>query len=825
MSQDEKPDPRTLKALVKEYGAIRIPRIQRDYAQGRPEEARVRDDFLFALRGAFDKSPKEPPLNLDFIYGTRTADRFHPVDGQQRLTTLFLIHWYLAARDEQADAFGKIFDYAKRDEQTDKSETNDPKDTGSRFSYAVRPTSQEFFDKLTASLPQSEKIQSTGFSPSDWIGDQSWFFSTWRRDPTIQSVLEALDAIHEKFSTLEGGYTRLTDEAQPPITFQVYAMDKAGLSDDLYIKMNARGLPLTRFEAFKARFEGMLKENTEQTWEGEPLADYVARQIDTRWCKLIWSKLPTEGKPKHYDHAFMNIFRLVAIIARELPKKTTDTEESKKIQEQWNRDTQLLVSSNEQIAFGDYDQRRWFEDAFTETLITIFNAWSSEQSHFVAHLPDKTYFDEEGFFQSFMKPWTGIEYEPALQFGGYLVYLCESCGEPDKEAFQEWMRLVRNLAANTPPGGPDGFRRHLDGIKSLAGHANDILSNLIELENFPTFTEQLPEERFKAALLLADPSWRALIKQAENHPYFEGQIGFLLNFSGIDHRKNQDVASVREWSAEQHLTHQKNFERYLNIAEQMFAEDGPNHAESCLWARVLLARGVNLLQHGSNLSFPEVAKTSVISWKRILRITDTWATAWREPLRQLWDALDTQQPLSEQLQKIIDDALSQPSSREAWVTALLRQPELLEHCRKHYLRRWDNQTYLLLKERMSAYHSELYSYSLFTKVDQQLKGLPPLQPPFKMEYIQTTSWDAPPHIRLTFPDSVSQNHLTIKHTGTQFVFSAPEAITGDWFEPELGFCQDPQDSSKWTISYDQAESALVNLVEKISIHFEAIHHD
>ena len=38
------------------------------------------------------------------------------------------------------------------------------------------------------------------------------------------------------------------------ITFQLLKLDEFGLSDDLYIKMNARGKPLTNFETFKARF-------------------------------------------------------------------------------------------------------------------------------------------------------------------------------------------------------------------------------------------------------------------------------------------------------------------------------------------------------------------------------------------------------------------------------------------------------------------------------------------------------------------------------------------------------------------------------------------
>lgn len=67
---------------------IVIPIIQRDYAQGRldPEVNRVRKRFLEALY----KAVTEQPIVLDFVYGDIDTDGvMTPLDGQQRLTTLF----------------------------------------------------------------------------------------------------------------------------------------------------------------------------------------------------------------------------------------------------------------------------------------------------------------------------------------------------------------------------------------------------------------------------------------------------------------------------------------------------------------------------------------------------------------------------------------------------------------------------------------------------------------------------------------------------------------------------------------------------------------
>ena len=72
-----------------------------------------------------------------------------------------------------------------------------------------------------------------------------------------------LDAIHEKFKSRDnqGIYDLLTSEASPIITFQLLELKGFELSDDLYIKMNARGKPLTTFENTKAKIEQTLISN------------------------------------------------------------------------------------------------------------------------------------------------------------------------------------------------------------------------------------------------------------------------------------------------------------------------------------------------------------------------------------------------------------------------------------------------------------------------------------------------------------------------------------------------------------------------------------
>ena len=127
--------------LISKYH-ISIPIIQRDYAQGRPSQIEVRKPFLKALYDYLDEN--KPNRDLDFVYGNqlRSDDdklKFILLDGQQRLTTLFLLHWYLATKE------GKTEVNELKKVMIDSTNSSNLK---SKFSYETRTSSREFCDAL-----------------------------------------------------------------------------------------------------------------------------------------------------------------------------------------------------------------------------------------------------------------------------------------------------------------------------------------------------------------------------------------------------------------------------------------------------------------------------------------------------------------------------------------------------------------------------------------------------------------------------------------------------------------------------------------------------
>ena len=277
---------------------VQIPIIQRDYAQGRVGKIKLRNRFIDDI---YLKLVNDEFLDLDFVYGSTKIKSngnsvFIPLDGQQRLTTLFLLHYYLALRDNRFADFLQIF-------------TSNLK---SKFSYQTRISSKDFCNELLKSgeidldnLEEGLEIEKNQFSKT--LKNSEWFFRFWENDPTVSGMLRMLDAIHYKFKNTTNLFEKLIRE-KPLITFQFLDLNENKLTDDLYIKMNARGKPLTDFENFKAQFEKTLIEIDEN------LQKEFSKKIDGVWCDLFWKYCFDDKNnfDKIVDTYFLNMIEYIS---------------------------------------------------------------------------------------------------------------------------------------------------------------------------------------------------------------------------------------------------------------------------------------------------------------------------------------------------------------------------------------------------------------------------------------------------------------------------------------------------------------------------------
>jgi len=491
---------------------IEVPIFQRDYAQGRHGEKveQIRADFLDVLVGALGDDGS--PVGLDFVYGGVDDGTLRPLDGQQRLTTLFLLHWYVASRSGHlAEAHG-----------------------WKRFSYATRQSARMFCEALvTVPLPDRET------PPSKWIEDQPWYLFLWRHDPTIQSMLVMLDAIDERFDNVDVdlAWARLTDAEDPAIWFLLLPLDGLGSADramkpeDLYIKMNSRGKPLSEFENFKAHFE--------KTIESSPRAAEFALKVDTTWSDLLWHLRGDDGL---IDDRFLRYLEFVTEIC------------------EW-RDGGAGVAGRRlgprtRAVFGNGNPQH------AEHLEFLFNALDTwvERSGSEAGTPIAWTFrnlfstgDDPGdgsrvrlFFRTDSGPADPLDLFEACchQYGVtsgktrlfslgqtlvlYAVVLHLIEGTVD---FPGRVRMLRNLVEASPDSlRPGNMPKLLEDVHHVIRHG--------VIGDVATFNQaQVDDEQRKAAFLQEHPDLLPVVMRLEDHEFLRGSLGaFEYDAACFEHR-------------------------------------------------------------------------------------------------------------------------------------------------------------------------------------------------------------------------------------------------------------------------------------------------
>jgi hypothetical protein len=277
----------TLFKLLTKY-KVEIPIVQRDYAQGRNDShsKSVRETLLQDIRAAVDGGGT---LDLNFIYGKIDECKFIPLDGQQRLTTLFLIHLYAFASDESGS------------------------ELLNKFTYETRASSREFLKKL---VEHRSSVFSSKSDPSEEISDSDWYQPDWDNDPTVQSVKNVLDDIARIMGGLQDLREKLTNNDNKPVRFSFLPMDELGMEDSIYIKMNARGRMLTPFENYKAQLISRVR----WLWDNEKLIieprDFE-RCMDGNWTDLFWS-----NRRNDFDTAFKKFFDVMFTNFANLPENS-----------------------------------------------------------------------------------------------------------------------------------------------------------------------------------------------------------------------------------------------------------------------------------------------------------------------------------------------------------------------------------------------------------------------------------------------------------------------------------------------------------------------
>ncbi len=538
---------------------IEIPIIQRDYAQGRLGKESLRKNFLSDLKKALDneKPYKDKAMKMDFVYGSMELDKMNPLDGQQRLTTLWLLHWYIALRaGELNEENCKIF---------------------KKFTYETRISSREFCQNLC------NPLKFENFDGNDIVGfiiKQTWFYSAWKQDPTIQSMLRMLggtkftdkngeniiDGIEELFKCpsecVIGGkvicafkryWEELTSD-NAPVVFYHLPLKDFGLSDDLYIKMNARGKQLTSFENFKADLIGYITKQAEDNPESEwkELLDAengIPIKMDTDWTDIFWKNRSNDNKIDEIYFAFINRYFLQELICAK--KNQTDLYSADNLEKEngvfrhlygeKGDDSQLQYSGLDKYLFNDGKAIPFY--FFTSLRKTLNNLNPNLSGcKFLGECCINTYFPTwvDSKFE-FIPKYDETSNITTLGQKERVVFLavCRyfEKGAFDSISFKRWMRVVWNIVENSGIETIPAMIGAMCLIDELAKHSHDIYNFLsnpqLQVEsNFAQ--EQVAEEIAKAKQIILNKKDNNCgfseddILYAEKQPLLKGCISVLF---------------------------------------------------------------------------------------------------------------------------------------------------------------------------------------------------------------------------------------------------------------------------------------------------------
>ena len=475
--------------LLKEHNIV-IPIIQMDYAQGRKDKEEIRDNFLNAL---FQSINTDTPIKLDFIYGSVEDGDSQPLDGQQRLTTLFLLHWYAAVKSQLLNK--DIMNVLKK------------------FTYETRISSREFCNTLVLNPIQITKT----IVLSSQIVDSAWFFLSWKKDPTIDAMLRTLNDIHKYFFDIENLWEKLTSDANL-ISFYHIELEDIGLTDDLYIKMNARGKLLSSFENFKASFQKRINDNK---WDKEKeFQDTFAFKIDTKWTDLFW----IHRKENKIDEAFNRFISTIAMCRQSINKTDNRLQIIKELQDKPDMVRTNMFDENDFI---------YLTECF-DTYCKVFDENLNVKHNFplFQHAP------AENIFSGIVFEGQNASYSLKVLFYAQTEYLIK-VSEFNQEKFQDWMRVVRNIVArgdvektgNRPTiiRDPGQFYGVINLIYELSSGCEDIYTYLSSNQIKSSFAkEQIEEEKLKAKLIVANPDNKSVIFNTEDTDLLQGKISFAL---------------------------------------------------------------------------------------------------------------------------------------------------------------------------------------------------------------------------------------------------------------------------------------------------------
>ncbi len=594
--------------FIKKY-CVRIPKIQREYVQGQNERG-----FSF-IDDIFEHIKEEKAISLDLIYGSiqqgnDEKDIFEPIDGQQRLTTLFLLYWYF----RHVNGNSKVDDI--------------------KFIYETRESSKEFCEAIC----KNKILLNKEIVPSELLTNEPWFYEKYRYDYTIKSMIKMLDYIQNVYCNSEHQIT--LKDLDDYIIFNVHIFKNYTLGNSQYIIMNDRGKQLNAFENFKSAFSKWL--NTDNS--ANNVLEFN-KNMDGKWSEELWNDLGRDSV-KTDNLIYIFFIRFIWCMYVAIPENKND--EYEKIREKLNESVNLKKNGKRKNVVNEIDFKKYIKpslEKITKCRNESKNELIEEMTNYLNFLFAFKDVNAKRLKDEFLKsPWNGKQEEQeekkdidsiisekdfafksrVANYGLQLFFEKNDYTKITEEdnAYKEWKRFVWNIIEDSNLDNVENTISALRILNKYRLHVNIINEKLSEQnEEGCNITErrEIRKAKYIKNVIKEDEDWRKIFDDAEHHQYLKGYIDFLI----IGNDKKEEIVDTKD-----------EFTKRKNNMDFIFSDNGLNTDDDHLVLRALLSKYTFKYNSKGKLIIPDIRIFDSESDRGVLKtsIKEEWTEYIKEYL-------------------------------------------------------------------------------------------------------------------------------------------------------------------------------------------------
>ncbi|UTC57898.1 DUF262 domain-containing protein [Treponema sp. OMZ 305] len=624
---------------------IIIPDLQRDYCWG--DKAGLVENFTDNLIELFVKD-KNQHITMGLIYGYEEPSHYLQLcDGQQRLTTLFLLLGLLNKRTE--NSFEQYI--------TDNKEP--------RLQYAIRENTLYFLFDLAGNFFAGDN---TTLNVED-IRKQPWYFKDYDVDPSIQSMLKALDIIDKRLTsqTIKDKYKAFGEFLIDKIFFLYYDMENRRNGEETFVIINTTGEPLTETENLKPL---MLSKITNEEKQKSASKDWE------QWEDFFWQN---RHKNDTADIGLKEFFRWVVLL-------------------------QFDIINDNKTAFQNMVDSMPSTELRKIDLETVKKYFS-----IITFLFDKELIDK---FDSYLAPQEQNDQITLFKILPVIEYIARF-GQSDIENIKRVIRFFFNLSRvdNMSKAISEQLPEALKIIKKLP---NTDITSLLKLKDEISKTLLTDEEAFKLALYKTGGKERQNYEKrfwaAEDHHLWKGEIKPLLQWSCRDGVLDSSTFDVAR------------FDEYDKTVRQIFY-NGPKDRKLDITRRALLTilpsdNYPKIFRGNTNYSFCWEYK----DWKTLIYENNKGFQSFLDILK---DKSNIQNAEKDMITKCIDDIKGGKRTLDYDLDKFLIYPEMLAYCRRKNIQWYDEtDNWILIPKIRATTFRDLETYVFY------LELIPPEQSQF-----------------------------------------------------------------------------------------------